>query len=102
MVAEMKKMSEQLIEQNRTCLAQLNATMDVNGLYRPINFIVGIYIYKQQWEICIILYISNCWLGDYNKNKSPKKGKISLEIPIINFTFILELLIKFTKYIAIY
>lgn len=45
MVAEMKKMSEQLIEQNRTCLAQLNATMDVNGLYRPINFIVGIYIY---------------------------------------------------------
>jgi len=50
MVAEMKKMSEQLIEQNRTCLAQLNATMDVNGLYRPINFIVGIYIYiyKQQ------------------------------------------------------
>jgi hypothetical protein len=32
-------------------LAQLNATMDVNGLYRPINFIVGIYIYKQQWDM---------------------------------------------------
>jgi hypothetical protein len=47
MVAEMEKTSEQLIEQNRICLAQLNVTMNVNGLYKPINFIVGIiYIYK--------------------------------------------------------
>lgn len=53
MVAEMEKTSEQLIEQNRICLAQLNVTMNVNGLYKPINFIVGIiYIYiKQQWNM---------------------------------------------------
>ena len=46
MVTEMEKTSEQLIEQNRICLAQLNVTMNVNGLYKPIIFIVGIiYIY---------------------------------------------------------
>jgi hypothetical protein len=38
MGVEMEKTSKQLLEQNKMCLAQLSATMDVNELRRPMNF----------------------------------------------------------------